>query len=298
MRIYSSRGQRCRVFTPSRARVSLPITLPCVLSEFLSALVLSAVLVTSPAMASEAALGVGVVQDGANILRPDKQVELAQSLRTFEAETGFKIRVLTEEDAFEKLNREAQTIKSTLGLDRSSVLVVLDPTAPNVLDFKVGSQLRGRVGPQFFSELTGRYGNLFYVRDEGEAAAITASVAALVECLPRDEANICLNVPGVDESSFWISLVFGIAAGVILGGSARIDYAPKFPKGSFAVAFAPLWFPFIYYYSLAPLTSRGASPLYVGTTLLLFLATAWAVWSQDKIGSAVGLSMDEGDDDY
>ena len=49
----------------------------------------------------------------------------------------------------------------------------------------------------FWTELQARYGNLFYVRDEGEQSSVLNSVAALTTCLAKPEG--CTVVPGIPQ---------------------------------------------------------------------------------------------------
>lgn len=51
-------------------------------------------------------------------------------------------------------------------LDSKSTLVVVDPTSPNILQFRSGADVNRLLSRPFFVELQSRYGNLFYVREE------------------------------------------------------------------------------------------------------------------------------------
>lgn len=57
-------------------------------------------------------------------------------------------------------------IRSAWQLDSKSSLVVVDPTSPNILQFRSGAEVNRILSRPFFVELQSRYGNLFYVREE------------------------------------------------------------------------------------------------------------------------------------
>ena len=101
--------------------------------------------------------------DLAKALTDIEEESLAKNLKAFEAETGWKLRVLTQSDRTPGL-----AVKSYWGLDNKSVLLVADPRGGNLLNFNVGDSLYPLLPRTFSVELQTRYGNQFFVRDNGE----------------------------------------------------------------------------------------------------------------------------------
>lgn len=71
-------------------------------------------------------------------------------------------------------------------LDAKTIVVIDDVSSPNVLNFNTGDGVRGKLPRQFFTELQSRFGNQFYIAEEGNAKALMETVGALKECLGRD----------------------------------------------------------------------------------------------------------------
>ena len=44
--------------------------------------------------------------------------------------------------------------------------MLVDPTSPNIMQFRSGAAVSAKLARPFFVELQSRYGNLFYVREE------------------------------------------------------------------------------------------------------------------------------------
>lgn len=96
------------------------------------------------------------VIDLADSLASVQQDELDQALADFEAETGWKLRVLTQFD-----RTPGRAVKDFWGLDDHSVLLVADPRGGNLLNFSVGDDLYELLPRTFWIELQTRYGNQF-----------------------------------------------------------------------------------------------------------------------------------------
>ena len=79
-------------------------------------------------------------------------------------ETGWRVRVLTSVGpspySVESLRKGWSTG------DGRTVVVLVDPTAPNIMSFKYGLGVQGILNRAFFAELQSRYGNLFAVREQ------------------------------------------------------------------------------------------------------------------------------------
>ncbi len=57
-------------------------------------------------------------------------------------------------------------IRAAWQLDSKSSLIVVDPTSPNILQFRSGAEVNRLLSRPFFVELQSRYGNMFFVREE------------------------------------------------------------------------------------------------------------------------------------
>lgn len=71
--------------------------------------------------------------------------------------------------------------------DGRTVVVIVDPTAPNILSFKYGLGVQGILNRAFFAELQSRYGNLFEVREK-------------VGCMPRGQRRTSQRLPALPTS--------------------------------------------------------------------------------------------------
>lgn len=118
------------------------------------------------------------VIDLADSLTTTQQETLEQDLATFEAETGWKLRVLTQYD-----RTPGRAVKEFWGLDDHSVMLVADPRGGNLLNFSVGDDLFNLMPRTFWIELQTRYGNQFFVRENGEDASILGALDSIKTCI-------------------------------------------------------------------------------------------------------------------
>ncbi|XP_057832981.2 thylakoid lumenal 15.0 kDa protein 2, chloroplastic isoform X2 [Cryptomeria japonica] len=94
--------------------------------------------------------------DVAGYLSPSQESRMIEAIYNLEKDTGFKLRVL------------AQNYPETPG---------------NILNFNVGASVDLDIPRSFWSRLAGKYGNIFYWRENGEDASIEAAVSAINSCL-------------------------------------------------------------------------------------------------------------------
>jgi len=92
--------------------------------------------------------------DLAKSLAGDQEQILGRTLEDFEAETGWKLRVLTQFD-----RTPGSAVREFWDLDDKSVLLVADPRGGNLLNFNVGNALYSLLPRTFWVELQTRYGN-------------------------------------------------------------------------------------------------------------------------------------------
>jgi hypothetical protein len=131
-----------------------------------------------------------------------------------------------------------------------------------------------------------RYGNLYYVRENGQDGSILAAIDAVATCITPGRA-ICRSVPGLGRDQFSACETCSIVGGVVAGAASRTG-GKKFNAAWFAL-FSPLWGIFGGSLGLLPVVSREGwasqdAALIVGG----FLLAACAVWFWIPIRFGVG----------
>lgn len=186
--------------------------------------------------------------DLAKTLTDTQEQELAAELEKFESETGWKLRVLTQFDRSPGL-----AVKDFWQLDRNSVLLVADARGGNILNFNVGRALYQYLPRTFWVELQTRYGNQFFVRDNGEDQSIFQSLESIETCLRQGGCRV---VPGLPQEQWILTLITSIIGGVVCGFAAQ----PRKPGQSFAwqwaLIFSPLWGILFIAFGIGPVVSR------------------------------------------
>lgn len=121
------------------------------------------------------------VIDLEKFLATGQRRRLIQQIANVERQTGFKIRLLTQ--------RFPQTpglaVRDFWQVDANTVVIVADyfGGTGQLLKFNVGPSVDRLLPPRFWSILSSKYGNKFYVSENGEAMAIINSVDAIATCL-------------------------------------------------------------------------------------------------------------------
>lgn len=186
--------------------------------------------------------------DLANSLTSVQQEALAKDLDSFETETGWKLRVLTQYD-----RTPGRAVKEFWNLDDRSVMLVADPRGGNLLNFSVGDALFDLLPRTFWIELQTRYGNQFFVRDNGEDASIISALESIKTCLRQGGCNV---VPGLPKEQWILTLITSILGGVVLGFAAH----PRKPGEPFswqwALIFSPLWGILFIAFGIGPVVTR------------------------------------------
>lgn len=120
---------------------------------------------------------------------------LTARINELERRTGFKVRVLTQ--------RFPQTpglaIRDYWSVDDNTVVMVADyfGGSGQLLKFNVGKNVDVLLPPRFWSLLSSKLGNKFYVERNGEADAIIKSVETIRMCLLN---NGCNTPPDLDPT--------------------------------------------------------------------------------------------------
>ena len=190
------------------------------------------------------------VIDLANAIPDGQEESLGQRLEAFEDATGWKLRVLTQFD-----RTPGRAVKDYWQLDDKSLLVVADERGGNLLNFNVGGEFYEIFPRTFWIELQTRYGNQFFVRDNGENQAIVESLEAVMGCL---EQGGCSVVPGLPREQWVLTLVSAILGGVICGFAAHPRKQGDGIAWQWALILSPLWGMLFVAFGIAPVITRTA----------------------------------------
>jgi len=150
-----------------------------------------------------------------NVIQVEKFLTNGQAKRMdsmlakLESDTGFRLKVLCQSYP----NTPGLAIRDYWSLgnegqkDDKYVVLVVDQFGGkgNVLNFNVGEGVKLNLPNVFWTRLQSKYGNTFYVKENGIDFAIVNSVESIVSCL-RSSDQFCVNVP--DEGASMKSLGF------------------------------------------------------------------------------------------
>jgi len=186
--------------------------------------------------------------DLAKSLTSVQEERLAQELSQFEAETGWKLRVLTQYDRTPGL-----AVKDFWGLDDKSVLLVADSRGGNILNFNVGDAVYQLLPRTFWVELQTRYGNLYFVREEGEDQSILQSLGSIKTCLSQGGCRV---VPGLPREQWILTLITSILGGIICGFAAQPRRPGQIFAWQWALIFSPLWGILFIAFGIGPVVTR------------------------------------------
>ena len=204
--------------------------------------------------------------DLAKTLSEKQRLDLETSLNSYEEETGWKIRVLSQ---YEKTPGLA--VKDYWGLDETSLLIIADPRGGNLLSFNVGDAYFALMPRIFWVELQTRFGNQFYVKDNGEDGAILASIKAVETCLDRGGCEV---VPGLPQEQWQWTLLTSLLGGIIAGFAA----SPRKNNESFSIGWllllSPLWIMLFGIFGIAPVVTRTNDVLPLTRNILGFIGSA------------------------
>ncbi len=204
--------------------------------------------------------------DLAKALSQKQRLDLETSLNTYEQETGWKIRVLSQYEQTPGL-----AVKDYWDLDETSLLIIADPRGGNLLSFNVGDAYFALMPRIFWVELQTRFGNQFYVRDNGEDGAILASIKAVETCLDRGGCEV---VPGLPQEQWQWTLLTSLLGGIIAGFAA----SPRKSDESFSIGWllllSPLWIMLFGIFGIAPVVTRTNDVLPLMRNILGFIGSA------------------------
>lgn len=210
------------------------------------------------------------VIDLARALTEVQSQGLVEELNSFEAETGWKLRVLTQFD-----RTPGYAVKRYWGLDDRSLLLVADPRGGNLLSFNVGDAFYRYMPRTFWVELQTRFGNLYYVRENGEDGAILDALHVVEGCL-RSEG--CSVVPGLPQEQWLLTLVTATLGGLICGFSAYPRKSGQVFAWQWVLIFSPLWGILFVAFGIAPVITRTSDWVPLVRNISGFLIGALAAY--------------------
>ena len=206
------------------------------------------------------------VVDLANFIPNLQEQALIEDLESFETETGWKMRVLTQYE-----RSPGRAVKKFWGLDDKSILLVADGRGGNLLAFSIGDDVYELLPRTFWIELQTRFGNMYYTREFGENNAIVESLETVKGCLRRGGCNV---VPGLPQEQWILTLISSIVGGVILG----VAVIPR--KGNQGIAWqwglimSPLWGILFLAFGIGPVVTRTPEFLPLFRNIIGFLLGA------------------------
>jgi hypothetical protein len=218
------------------------------------------------------------VIDLAKAFTDGQRTALEQQLEQFEADTGWKLRVLTQYERTPGL-----AVKEFWSLDERSLLVVADPRGGNLLNFNVGDALFALMPRTYWVELQTRFGNVYYVRDHGEDGAITDALGAVEVCLERGGCQV---VPGLPQEQWLLTLATSILGGLIVGFAAYPRKPDHGVEWAWVLLLSPLWVILFGVFGIAPIVTRTSDLLPLARNAMGFagaIAAAYLI-AQNTVG--------------
>jgi hypothetical protein len=215
--------------------------------------------------------------DLADSLTSFQEDSLESRINQFEQETGWKLRVLTQFD-----RTPGRAVKDFWHLDEKSVLLVADPRGGNLLNFNVGDALYEFLPRTYWVELQTRYGNQFFVRDNGEDMSILRSLESIETCLRQGGCSV---VPGLPREQWILTLVTSILGGVVCGFAAHPRRPGQVFSWQWALIFSPLWGILFIAFGIGPVVSRTTDWLPLLRNVAGFLLGALVAFLSPVLGN-------------
>jgi hypothetical protein len=218
------------------------------------------------------------VIDLAKILTDNQRSALEAEINDFESVSGWKLRVLTQYDRTPGL-----AVKEFWGLDERSMLLIADERGGNLLNFNVGDALFALMPRTYWVELQTRFGNQYYVRDNGQDAAILDSLHTVKGCL---EIGGCQVVPGLPQEQWLLTLATSILGGLIVGFTAYPRKPEHNVEWGWVLLLSPLWVILFGVFGIAPIVTRTPDLLPLLRNSLGFVGAIVAAYliAQNTVG--------------
>jgi hypothetical protein len=206
------------------------------------------------------------VVDLANYLPEAQEKSLIENIKTFEAETGWKMRVLTQFD-----KTPGRAVIKYWGLDDKSILLVADGKGGNILAFSIGDDVYELLPRTFWIELQTRFGNMYFVRENGENNAIVEALDTVKFCLTQGGCNV---VPGLPQEQWILTLITSIVGGVIFGFASIPRKEGQVFAWQWALIMSPLWGILFLAFGVGPVVTRTSEWLPLFRNVIGFMLGA------------------------
>ncbi|WP_227873683.1 TPM domain-containing protein [Aphanothece sacrum] len=188
------------------------------------------------------------VVDLANFLPDVQEDSLIKDIKDFEEETGWRLRVLTQYD-----RSPGRAVINFWGLDDKSILLVADSRGGNLLSFSIGDDVYNLLPRTFWIELQSRFGNMYYVRDNGDNKAIMDSLNTIKGCLVKGG---CAVVPGLPKEQWIFTLITSIVGGLVCGFAGIPRKKGQVFAWQWALIMSPLWGILFISFGIGPVVTR------------------------------------------
>ena len=130
-----------------------------------------------------------MILDYGRVFAPERADALRATIADLEARTGWRVRVVTGYGPTSTSMPAPNDLYRYWRADRKTVILAADAFNGNVLEFYDDSQALKNVIPKsVFQEIRGRFGNKYFVDEEGVEAATTRAAETVVDCLDRGDA--------------------------------------------------------------------------------------------------------------
>lgn len=223
------------------------------------------------------------VVDLASYLPELQEKNLIEDIDAFEAETGWKLRVLTQYD-----RSPGRAVINYWGLDDKSILLVADGRGGNLLSFSIGDAVYELLPRTYWIEMQSRFGNMYYVRENGENNAIATAMKTVKGCLQRGG---CAVVPGLPQEQWILTLVTSITGGIIFGVAGIPRKQGQGFGWQWVLILSPLWGILFISFGIGPVVTRTSEwlPLFrnfMGFALGALVAYLLPAFSQSNISKS------------
>ena len=194
-----------------------------------------------------------VILDYGRVFAPERADALRATIADLEARTGWRVRVVTGYGPTSTSMPAPNDLYRYWRADRKTVILAANAFNGNVLEFYDDSQaLKNIIPKSVFQEIRGRFGNKYFVDEEGVEAATTRAAETVVDCLSRGG---CAFVPGVSMQQREFSLVAVTSGGFLFGAASRGGVS------AWSWVFASIWVPWVLMFGFYPLYVRQPDDL-------------------------------------
>jgi len=208
--------------------------------------------------------GATAVLDYGRVLAPETCRQLEAEVDGLQKRSGWKLRIITGYGP--NSTPSVPVLQRYWAADSKTIIVSWDEFKGNVLEFFYPDSMFETVPRNVFQELRGRFGNKYFIDEEGTEAAVKRVTGVLDNCLA---AGGCAFVPGLSEQQRLFSLV-PITSGAFLSGGALRNGV----NNRWAFIFLLMWTPWIVGFGYYPLYIRqpdDVTPLLENTAIFVLI---------------------------